>query len=64
MKTKEFFRPYIEDILNYAEGEGLDLSSDSIDMKFTYPDMPHIEVYIRVGGMFALAESDNEEEIQ
>jgi len=36
-----------------AHEEGLDLMTDSLTLKFSYPDMPGIEVTFSVGGIFS-----------
>lgn len=54
MYTKVLLRPNIDDLIRTAEAEGIDLSSDTLELTFTYPDIPHILVSIRVGGLFGM----------
>lgn len=50
---KELLRPIVNEIVAMAREEGLDLMTDSLTMRFTYPDMPGIEVTFSVGGIFS-----------
>lgn len=63
MKAKEYFREYVESALLAAEAEGLDLSTDTLNLTFTYPDLPYVQVSLTIGGMFSNYEVELEEEI-
>lgn len=49
---KEILKPIVEEVVHMAQEEGLDLMTDSLTLKFSYPDMPGIEVTFTVGGIF------------
>lgn len=50
---KELLRPIVNEIVSMAHEEGLDLMTDSLTMRFVYPDMPGVEVTFSVGGIFS-----------
>ena len=52
MNKKQILRPIVEEITAMAQEEGMDLFTDSLTLKFSYPDMPGIEVTFTVGGIF------------
>ena len=53
MNKKQILRPIVEEIAAMAQEEGMDLFTDSLTLKFSYPDMPGIEVTFTVGGIFS-----------
>jgi hypothetical protein len=59
--AKEYFREYVERALLAAEEEGLDLTTDSLNLTFTYPDLPYVQVSLTIGGMFSNYQVDNED---
>ena len=52
MNKKQILRPIVDEIALMAQEEGMDLFTDSLTLKFSYPDMPGIEVTFTVGGIF------------
>ena len=50
---KQILKPIVDDIVIMAQEEGLDLMTDSLTLKFSYPDLPGIEVTFTVGGIFS-----------
>lgn len=50
---KELLRPIVNEFVAMANEEGLDLMTDSLTIRFAYPDMPGIEVTFSVGGIFS-----------
>jgi hypothetical protein len=53
MNKKQILRPIVDEIALMAQEEGMDLFTDSLTLKFSYPDMPGIEVTFTVGGIFS-----------
>lgn len=53
MNKKQILRPIVDEIALMAQEEGMDLFTDSLTLKFSYPDMPGIEVTFSVGGIFS-----------
>lgn len=53
MNKKQILRPIVDEIALMAQEEGMDLFTDSLTLKFSYPDMPGIEVSFTVGGIFS-----------
>ncbi len=49
---KHLIRDIVDGVIEGAKEQGLDLVTDSLEMSFTYPDIPTIQIYIRIGGMF------------
>ncbi len=53
MNKKQILRPIVDEIALMAQEEGMDLFTDSLTLKFSYPDMPGVEVTFTVGGIFS-----------
>ena len=53
MNKKQILRPIVDEIALMVQEEGMDLFTDSLTLKFSYPDMPGIEVTFTVGGIFS-----------
>lgn len=60
MKTKDDLRIYVDEAIEYAESIGLDLTTDYMDVDFTYPDIPYVKVTLTIGGMFPLSEPEGD----
>jgi hypothetical protein len=52
MIAKERFRDIVEEIVSGANEVGLNLTTDIVELSFTYPDMPEVLVRFSVGGIF------------
>lgn len=50
--SKEILRPIVEATIVASEQMGFDLVTDSWECTFVYADLPHVEVSLRIGGMF------------
>lgn len=63
MQLKDKWKPLFDELLDLAKQEGLDLTVDSIERTFVYPEHPEIPLTITIGGLFYQELNLEEEEV-
>lgn len=66
MKNVQLIKRFFKQNIIFAQQQGYDLSKDSVEYKFTYPEHPGIVVSIKLGGLFMdyVDFDNNDEELQ